>query len=1196
MATTTYNQPLSTTDSWKTLLRPLASLKLTVALFAASMVIVFAGTLAQDEQNMVEVKRQYFSSWLTIIPFDVFVPQPFKPHEKPYLSFNGTAIGIPFPGGALIGGLLLVNLIAAKLVRFQVTGKDTDLWIGIALTLVGAAMVIGVILFAHSADGLQGGPPMSYESLWKLLKAALFFSAIGLAWQGYRWRSHRVLSMGTQVVAGLLILTAIVLMASNWIPGEPNLRILWQLLQGGLAGVPLLIGFIYIFGRRGANALIHFGVGLLMIGQFAFGDRQLEQRLTMVEGEVTNMLRSLDQVELAVIDRSDAKVDRVIAIPESRLIEAESSKKPLHDERLPFDIEVLRYMGNSALGDRNKKTDSDTEPAVPDEGQGRVYFAAEREAAGGASSQMDLASTYVRFIDPKSKATLGTYLLSQYFSDFELISSRADQRDTYDTVAVNNKTFEVGLRFKRIPKPYWVKLDNVERKFYSGSATPRDYSSFVRMVDDSGQDREARIWMNNPLRFMGETFYQSDYSELMDGKERTGLQVVANEGWMIPYVCCMLVLMGLTVHFSDTLVRFAGRQERAANLPPMREMLTPSLIAVAVTGLLAVGMLYPRNKGPAGFDFYKAGKIPVSSGGRVMPLDSLASQTLVAASNKASVTLTDMEREELGELAPGARMSALQWCFEIATNDEFAEKLPIFRIDAPEVLNMLGIQPREKNPRYSVDELRKVSQKFNELVEKANDTPKTQITWEQQKLLELDQRVRAYTRFAAAFEPLEIPEIPSNFTDPASLSNEQMRDMAMLSAIAERIQSAVRMNVPSPIPPVDGRKTDEKGDRPDWRQLSAARLDFALSKTASGSGIEVSPALATFEQILDAYKAKDAEAFNRAVDEHLALVKGAHATDYQPQRVTAERWLQASSLANVTYYLYVLATVLALISIMAAGKVLRPITFGMLSVLLVLHTIAIVARIYVTGRPPVINLYSSAVFIGWSLVIAGLGLELLFRIGVGNLVAGISGAATLLIAHHLEKGDDTMGVLQAVLDTQFWLSTHVTTVALGYTATFLAGLLGILNLIVLAAKGATPATQMIHRMTYGVVCFGILFSFVGTVLGGLWADDSWGRFWGWDPKENGALLIVIWNALLLHARWDKLVGVRGFAMLAVAGNIVTAWSWFGTNQLNVGLHSYGFTNGVLQALIAFVISQLIVIGAGWMLTKPAEEENTVRAA
>ena len=117
-----------------------------------------------------------------------------------------------------------------------------------------------------------------------------------------------------------------------------------------------------------------------------------------------------------------------------------------------------------------------------------------------------------------------------------------------------------------------------------------------------------------------------------------------------------------------------------------------------------------------------------------------------------------------------------------------------------------------------------------------------------------------------------------------------------------------------------------------------------------------------------------------------------------------------------------------------------------------------------------------------------------------------------------------------------------------------------------------------YRCIYGATCFGFLFSFVGTVLGGLWADDSWGRFWGWDPKENGALLIVIWNALMLHARWDGMVSGRGFAALAIGGNIVTAWSWFGTNELGIGMHSYGFTSGVLMWLTIYILLQFAFVG------------------
>ena len=202
--------------------------------------------------------------------------------------------------------------------------------------------------------------------------------------------------------------------------------------------------------------------------------------------------------------------------------------------------------------------------------------------------------------------------------------------------------------------------------------------------------------------------------------------------------------------------------------------------------------------------------------------------------------------------------------------------------------------------------------------------------------------------------------------------------------------------------------------------------------------------------------------------------------------------------------------------------------------------------------------------------------------GVGNLTGGIAGFLTLLIAHFLAGDGDTMEQMRAVLDTRFWLATHVITITIGYMATFVAGIIGIFYIIagVFTKRLDQDTKEGLYRMMYGATCFALLLSFVGTVLGGLWADDSWGRFWGWDPKENGALLIVVWNTIILHARLGKMIAWRGLAVLAVVGNIVTAWSWFGVNQLSVGLHSYGFTQSASFFLILFVISQAVICGIG----------------
>jgi ABC-type transport system involved in cytochrome c biogenesis permease subunit len=252
---------------------------------------------------------------------------------------------------------------------------------------------------------------------------------------------------------------------------------------------------------------------------------------------------------------------------------------------------------------------------------------------------------------------------------------------------------------------------------------------------------------------------------------------------------------------------------------------------------------------------------------------------------------------------------------------------------------------------------------------------------------------------------------------------------------------------------------------------------------------------------------------------------------------------------------------------------------------LVVHTFGLVLRMVIEGRPPVTNLYSSAVFIGWGAAVLGLILERFYKDGIGLVTGSALGFLSLLIAHHLaliSPTGDTMEALRAVLNTNFWLATHVVTITIGYAATFVAGFLAIIYIVrgVFTHSLSQARADRLSRMVYGIVCFATLFSFIGTVLGGIWADQSWGRFWGWDPKENGALLIVLWNAAILHARWGGMIAGRGLMNMAIIGNIVTSFSWFGVNMLGIGLHSYGFMDAAFKWLIAFILSQQVLVGLG----------------
>jgi ABC-type transport system involved in cytochrome c biogenesis permease subunit len=258
---------------------------------------------------------------------------------------------------------------------------------------------------------------------------------------------------------------------------------------------------------------------------------------------------------------------------------------------------------------------------------------------------------------------------------------------------------------------------------------------------------------------------------------------------------------------------------------------------------------------------------------------------------------------------------------------------------------------------------------------------------------------------------------------------------------------------------------------------------------------------------------------------------------------------------------------------------MRDTAFSLLLAGSVVHTAGLVYRVILQGRPPVTNLYSSAVFVGWGAVILGVILEAMYRKGFGTAVAAASGFASLIVAHHLAADGDTMEMMRAVLDSNFWLATHVVTITIGYSGTFLAGAIAIGYTLRkhLAKDLDAPTTKALAGMTYGVVAFALFFSFVGTVLGGIWADQSWGRFWGWDPKENGALLIVLWNAIILHARWGGYVREKGIMAMAIFGNVITSLSWFGVNMLGVGLHSYGFMDKAFWALATFIGTQLVLM-------------------
>jgi hypothetical protein len=390
----------------------LASLRLTVVLFALALVLVFCGTLAQVEMGIWTAVNQYFRSAYVWIPLQLFVHfgQVFLWFWVPKdAHLPGSFL---FPGGWLIGGVLLANLLAAHAVRFQLSWKRS----------------------------------------------------------------------------GILVL--------------------------------------------------HAGVVILMLSELVTGLFAIEGNMTIVQNGSSNYIEENRVEELAIIDSSDPKFDSVAVIPDQFLRKAGL----IHNEALPVDVEVVRYMRNSEL---LEKIPSGTENLAT-AAAGRSVLAVERPEVTGTDPEqkVDVPSAYVNFKKKGTGESLGTYLVSLLLNPQPL--------------TLDGRSYEVALRFKRTYKPYTIHLIKFSHDLYVGTDKPKNFSSLVRLDDPTrDEQREVLIYMNEPLRYRGETFYQSSF---LPGDKGTVLQVVRNPGWLMPYIACTMISLGMIFHFGMHLIGFLRRR------------------------------------------------------------------------------------------------------------------------------------------------------------------------------------------------------------------------------------------------------------------------------------------------------------------------------------------------------------------------------------------------------------------------------------------------------------------------------------------------------------------------------------------------------------------------------------------------------------------------------------------------------------
>jgi hypothetical protein len=388
----------------------LASLKLTVVLMALSLVLVFVGTLAQVDEGIWTVVEKYFRSAYVLVPLQIFFPRTWH-----------VPGAVPWPGGWLLGGVMLLNMTLAYFVRYN-------------------------------------------HFTWK---------------------------------------------------------------------------------RTGVYVL-HTGLVVLMLSELFTGLYAVEGAMRIEEGESSNVVVQQRYTELAITspaEDSPAKYLDEVVVPSSML------KKPgavVSHEALPFDVEVVKFMKNSAV--RAAKS-GETNPATV--GSGLTEVALPRDEVSGTSrkNEADVASAYLTF-KTKDGHVLGTYLMSLFLDDPQ-------------PVKVGDKTYNVSLRLKQTYQPFSVHLLKFRFDRYEGTDTARNFSSLVKVDDPErgGLGPERLIKMNEPLRHRGETFYQQDWNH--ETEKGTVLQVVRNPAWLLPYVACVLVALGMMIHFGMHLFTFLARRRAA---------------------------------------------------------------------------------------------------------------------------------------------------------------------------------------------------------------------------------------------------------------------------------------------------------------------------------------------------------------------------------------------------------------------------------------------------------------------------------------------------------------------------------------------------------------------------------------------------------------------------------------------------------
>lgn len=606
--------------------------------------------------------------------------------------------------------------------------------------------------------------------------------------------------------------------------------------------------------------------------------------------------------------------------------------------------------------------------------------------------------------------------------------------------------------------------------------------------------------------------------------------------------------------------------------------------------------------------------IPVQDAGRVKPLDTVAYFRLLRFSGKTTIAMEVGGKE--------TKLNYVEWFLVTLFRPDIAKDLRVFVVDNSETVSQLGVGQKEKRDRYSYNELLPGREALMNEGRRLRDVEPANRDAVQRGVAKLYSDFLDFEMMAGHLDfarnvfgddikavPAEI--VPANGPAPrivpllknvskylaehpdqnAPMMNPWLRDLyrALFGAKMSGNPEQVFRLFPSFDPAVEN-----------WQGPGTIMEEALLGRTsdpADENAFKDPKVKASFETWLSKYEDWVLSANNPAAfKEKLYALHD----DIAAAATTREQFRQVPrevSFNKAEYFYHALLWFCGALLLLALSWAAPRGTWGRwcyrLSLLQVIvgafyGVTGIVVRCLIMQRPPITTLYETIIFIATACVLFGLIAEFMTWKHLGLAVACVAGTVGMFISRRFMsmEGSDTLQQLQAVLITNFWLATHVPTINLGYAAGMVAAILSMVYFVMRLThqlKPATPEARDLTRIAYGFVMAGLFLSLVGTILGGIWANYSWGRFWGWDPKENGALMIVLMNLVILHARLGGYVREVGFHCCNIVLGMIVAFSWFGVNQLGVGLHAYGFTEGIWKWLSIFWGIQLLFLMYGIIL-------------